>query len=175
MKIKIFVILIFLVLTACAAKKRFFPAYIKKPENIVVKVDKKQNKAEYKIYKKRLNLLEKEWELYELVRRTLSDKKYKKFDKYVKKFNKFHKKHYTEIGFDKYADGIEYYIGVKQIRLYEFDNALKIFKNISEKSSFYKLAQEKIKNLYTDTDMDGYIDEWELMEGYNPVNPYSHP
>ena len=58
---------------------------------------------------------------------------------------------------------------------YKFSEATKKFEQIPSASFFYKKGLEWINNLSVDSDEDSYIDAWEIIEGFNPMNPYSHP
>jgi len=169
-------VIVFLLITNCGAKKIFYEPYAAAPDTLLTKQTKKElGKEKYQEYKKRKKIISNQWKKYEKLRKMLTDKNFDNFDKLLKELEDYQDKHKNILKYDEYYYGAIYYSGIKQLLQYNFSEAEKIFKNIPESSIFYIHAQNKIKNLNADTDGDGYIDEWENLEGFNPLNPYSHP
>jgi len=177
MKIKALILIILIVIIyGCAAKKAYFAPFAQEPKSALPVVNKKTDgKQKYKEYKKTLKLYEKEWKLYNKLLTAMSNKKYKEIDELSANIINFHNANKNIISYDEYMNGAEFYLAKSYIYRYEFDKAIEKLNKIPEKSLFYNKALETANRLMSDTDDDGYNDEWELLEGYNPINPYSHP
>jgi hypothetical protein len=132
-------------------------------------------KEEYKLYKKRISYLENEWDYYEKLRKSLSKNDFKNVNFYYSRLIKYHEKVKDTIAFEEYYNGAVYYYGFSKIKLYKFKEGLDVLSNIPENSYFYDLALDLANKVMNDSDGDGYIDEWEILDGFNPMNPYSHP
>ncbi|MBP7654706.1 hypothetical protein KA977_14895 [Candidatus Dependentiae bacterium] len=168
-------ILISFLFSSCGSKKAFFAPYVQEPKNIIAAVKKTDGKDKYEEYKKILKLYEYEWKLYSDMRDNLSSKKYDEFDVNAEKFIKFHNENRIKLNYDEYYNGMIYYWAKSFVYRYQFDKSIEKLNNVPENSVFYNKSLELVKNLMTDSDDDGYIDEWEVIEGYNPINPFSHP
>ncbi|HPG31739.1 MAG TPA: hypothetical protein PKY81_03760 [bacterium] len=171
-----FIAIINFVLISCGSKKAFYAPYLKEPKEILPAVNKKTDgKLKYAEYKKSLKLFEGEWNLYSKIRDNLSARNFSVLDANCESFFKYHNDAKTIINYDEYYYGVIYYRAKSFVYRYEFEKAIEKLNEIPEKSEFYNKSLELVKNLMTDSDDDGYIDEWEIIEGFNPANPYSHP
>ncbi len=170
------ILLITLFIFSCSSKRAFYTPYVKEPKNILPEVDKKkEGKIKYNEYKKQLKAMNAEWDLYEKIRDNLSKSEYVKLDNNLELLKNLHSQNSAVFKYEDYYNGAIYYSSVSLVKQYKFPEAVKNFGKIPAQSYFYNLSLDWINKLTTDSDQDEYNDAWEIMEGYNQMNPYSHP
>lgn len=173
---KIFILFIITFLCSCSSKRAFYAPFQEEPKKLIAEVNKKTDGIEkYMEYKTRLKELKKEWNLYENLRESLAKEDYKMLELNYAQLETLHNSHKDIVKFEEYMNGGLFYFALSLAHQYKFTEAVKKFELIPAASVFYKKGLDCINKLSVDSDEDSYIDAWEIIEGYNPMNPYSHP